>query len=227
MYSAMVVLPDKLGPWESEITGCKMEQYDKGEVRVVEAPPIFVLNETGIEMKVNAGSKIRNLMGFAMKKMKEPTIKQMTWNGSGNAMNKAISCAEIMKRKTKGLHQISKVYYRRIEEYWEPKIEGLERLKVNRDIPAISILLSKEPLDSTELGYQAPGSYNAFWKSDEQNTDKPAKKYSYGRSGPGGDNFKKREKKRKNDFQKSQGEKQDNPKMKKDSQNLKVNQQSS
>lgn len=50
--------------------GCKMEQYDKGEVRVVEAPPIFVLNETGIEMKVNAGSKIRNLMGFAMKKMK-------------------------------------------------------------------------------------------------------------------------------------------------------------
>ncbi|XP_071158323.1 ribonuclease P protein subunit p25-like protein isoform X2 [Mytilus edulis] len=190
-----------------------MEQYDKGEVRMVEAPSIFSLNETGIEMKVNAGSKIRNLMGFAMKKMKEPTIKQMTWNGSGNAMNKAISCAEIMKRKTKGLHQISKVYYR--------------RLKVNRDIPAISILLSKEPLDSTELGYQAPGSYNAFWKSDEQNTDKPAKKYSYGRSGTGGDNFKKREKKRKNDFQKSQGEKQDNPKMKKDSQNLKVNQQSS
>ncbi|XP_052095495.1 ribonuclease P protein subunit p25-like protein [Mytilus californianus] len=204
-----------------------MEQYDKGEVRMVEAPPIFILNETGIEMKVNAGSKIRNLMGFAMKKMKEPTIKQMTWNGSGNAMNKAISCAEIMKRKIKGLHQISKVYYRRIEEYWEPKIEGLERLKVNRDIPAISILLSKEALDSTDLGYQAPGSYNAFWKSEEQNIDKPAKKYSYGRSGTGGDNFKKREKKRKNDFQKSQGEKQDNPKMKKDSQNLKVNQLSS
>jgi DNA-binding protein len=31
----------------------------------------------------------------------EPGVKQMTWNGSGNAMNKAITCAEIMKRKIK------------------------------------------------------------------------------------------------------------------------------
>lgn len=38
---------------------------------------------------------------FCFALLKEPTIKQMTWNGSGNAMNKAISCAEIMKRKTK------------------------------------------------------------------------------------------------------------------------------
>ena len=47
-----------------------MEQYSKGEVRMVETPPVFTMDETGIEMKVNAGSKIRNLLGFAMKKLK-------------------------------------------------------------------------------------------------------------------------------------------------------------
>lgn len=194
-----------------------MEQYQKGEVRVVVTTSVFVMDESGVEMKVNAGSKIRNLMGFALTKIKEPGIKQMTWNGSGNAMNKAISCAEIMKRKIKGLHQITKVYYRRIEEYWEPKIEGLERLKVNRDIPAISILLSKEPLDAKESGYQAPGSYNEFWKSE---SDQTQKKSSQGRGNVGGNNFSKNQKKRKNDFQRAQMGKPD--KVRKNSDNTKV-----
>lgn len=142
-----------------------MENYTKGEVKEVELQPVFVLDNSGIEMRVNAGSKIRNLLGYSMKKMKEPGIKQISWNGSGNAITKTISCAEIMKRKFKDLHQITKIRNRRIEEYWEPKIEGLERLKVNRDIPAVSILLSKDPLNTEEPGYQPPGSFDAFWKS--------------------------------------------------------------
>jgi len=32
-----------------------------------------------------------------------------------------------------GLHQITKIRYRRVEEYWEPKIEGLERYLLNID----------------------------------------------------------------------------------------------
>ena len=47
-----------------------MENYDKGEVKEVEEPPVFPLDETGIQMRVTGGSKIRNLMGFAMKKIK-------------------------------------------------------------------------------------------------------------------------------------------------------------
>ncbi|KAL3831505.1 hypothetical protein ACJMK2_023246 [Sinanodonta woodiana] len=142
-----------------------MENYTKGEIKEVTEAPVFPIQEdTGVEMKVNSGSKIKNLMGFAMIKIKEPNIRTISWNGSGNAITKTISCAEIMKRKIKGLHQITKIRYRRIEEYWEPKVEGLERLKVNKDIPAISILLSKDPLDSSEPSYQAPGSFDEFWK---------------------------------------------------------------
>ncbi|XP_067649379.1 ribonuclease P protein subunit p25-like protein isoform X2 [Haliotis asinina] len=141
-----------------------MENYVKGETREVDEPsPFSALDDNVVEMRVSAGSKIRNIMGYAIKRMKEPDIKQITWNGSGHAVNKTISCAEIMKRKVKGLHQITKIRFRRIEEYWEPKMEGLERLKVNRDIPAVSILLSKEPLDTSQPGYQAPGSHDAAW----------------------------------------------------------------
>lgn len=47
-----------------------MENYTKGEVKEVEDPPVFPLNESGIQMRVTGGSKLQNLMGFAMKKIK-------------------------------------------------------------------------------------------------------------------------------------------------------------
>lgn len=39
-----------------------------------------------------------------------------------------------------------------MEEYWDPKIDGLEQIIVTRQIPAIHILLSIDELDKTELG---------------------------------------------------------------------------
>lgn len=42
----------------------------KGEVREVEEPPAFCLGTNDVHMRVAAGSKIRNLMGYAMKKIK-------------------------------------------------------------------------------------------------------------------------------------------------------------
>ncbi|XP_033762054.1 ribonuclease P protein subunit p25-like protein [Pecten maximus] len=150
-----------------------MENYTKGEVHEVPTSVPFPLENSGVEMKVTAGSKIRNLLGYSMKKIKEPEVKQMTWNASGPAIPKAISCAEIMKRKNKSLHQITRLMNRRIEEYWEPKVDGLDRLKVNRDIPAIYILLSKIPVDTADPGYQAPGSLNTLWTSTPSQHSSP------------------------------------------------------
>ena len=41
----------------------------------------------------------------------------------------------------------------RCEELWEPKVDGLDTLKVVRNVPVIHILLSVNPLDMAELGY--------------------------------------------------------------------------
>lgn len=77
-----------------------MENYTKGEVKEVEDPFPFRV-EDSLQMRVTAGSKIRNLMGFGLKNMTEKNTRQITWNGSGAAISKTISCAEIMKRKIK------------------------------------------------------------------------------------------------------------------------------
>lgn len=147
-----------------------MEHYTKGIVRDIEdINPYLESYPDAIHMKVQNGSKIKNLMGYAMKKLKEPNVKHITWSGCGNGVVKTVSCAEILKKKMKNLHQATVVRMKRTEEYWEPKLEGLERLKVNRDDPAISIILSKEPLDPTMSGYQPSGVTDAFWQ--KQSTD--------------------------------------------------------
>lgn len=152
-----------------------MENYTKGEVKEVDDPYPFSVDDT-VQMRINQGTKIRNVMGFAFKKMGDKEVRQIAWNGSGSSVNKTITCAEIMKRKLKNLHQITKIRFKRIEEHWIPKVEGLEPLKVNRDIPAISILLSKDPLDTSEPGYQPPGSLETFWQEQRQADSKPGRR---------------------------------------------------
>ncbi|KAG8429846.1 hypothetical protein GDO86_019050 [Hymenochirus boettgeri] len=143
-----------------------MENYKK--VKVVEKPhdlPIPGLPPDVIEMKVKDGSKIRNLLGFAMGKMGSDGVRQIVFSGSGKALGKTISCVEIMKNRLKDLHQVTKICYRQTEEIWEaivPEV-GLDPLTVKRNCPSICILLSKDPLDPAEPGYQGPGSYDARW----------------------------------------------------------------
>ncbi|KAK7794690.1 hypothetical protein R5R35_008021 [Gryllus longicercus] len=133
-----------------------MENYRKGknveEQLEREKIPIPGLPSEFIWMQVSGGSKMRNLLGYAMNAFQDQ--KAIVWSGSGPAVSKTISCAEIVKRRYKHVHQINKICYRRVEEYWEPLLEDLDPLVVVRDVPTIHILLSKEPLDSEEPGYQ-------------------------------------------------------------------------
>ncbi|KFO73868.1 Ribonuclease P protein subunit p25-like, partial [Cuculus canorus] len=119
-----------------------MENYKKA--KIVEKPcplPFTDLPPGIIEMKVKDGSKIRNLMGYAISKMELDSVRQIIFTGSGKAVSKTITCVEIMKRRLKDVPEA-----------------GLDALTVKRNIPAICILLSKDALDPQEPGYQAPGS---------------------------------------------------------------------
>lgn len=59
---------------------------------------------------------------------------------------------------------MSKLQYRTIQEVWENQ-EG-ERVNVRKTVPSICTLLSKEPLDPQELGYQSPTATSS--KSEEK-----------------------------------------------------------
>ncbi|XP_053788941.1 ribonuclease P protein subunit p25-like protein [Vidua chalybeata] len=142
-----------------------MENYKKTKIVEKPCPPPFTdLPADIIEMKVKDGSKIRNLMGYAMSKMEQDSVRHILFTGSGKAVSKTITCVEIMKRRLKELHQITKVLFKQIEEIWEPIVPeaGLDALTVKRNIPAICVLLSKDALDPQEPGYQAPGSFDTF-----------------------------------------------------------------
>ncbi|KAL6478728.1 hypothetical protein MHYP_G00121610 [Metynnis hypsauchen] len=140
-----------------------------------------------LEMRVKEGSKIRNLMGFAMARMQsEPGdsgqagLRQVVFTGSGRAVTKTITCAEIMKRKVGGLHQLTKLRYKGVQEVWESQEGGDAEMTVHRTVPSISILLSKDPLDPLEPGYQPPETQSALWEEREgADVPQPAAKRSF------------------------------------------------
>lgn len=149
-----------------------VENYTKGETIECDGDEnistLFPnLPEDFIHMKVKYGSKMNNLIGYAIKQFKEDKYSHILFSGAKNATSKTITCSEILKRKFKlqNIQQVTKISYRRIEEIWEPKLPELDRLKVVREIPAIYILLSKIPLDSSEPGFQAAGVSSCFWKT--------------------------------------------------------------
>lgn len=131
-----------------------------------------------LEMRVKEGSKIRNLMGFAMARMQGEVgvngggisgggLRQVVFTGSGRAVTKTITCAEIMKRKVGCLHQLTKLRYKVVKEVWESTEGTASEMTVHRTVPSISILLSKDPLDPQEPGYQPPETLSALWEEKE------------------------------------------------------------
>lgn len=131
--------------------------------------------ESGVlEMRVKEGSKIRNLMGFAMARIQGEKVvsggglRQVVFTGSGRAVTKTITCAEIMKRKVGSLHQLTKLQYKVVKEVWESTEGTATQMTVHRTVPSISILLSKDPLDPQEPGYQPPESLGALWEEKER-----------------------------------------------------------
>ncbi|NWR85302.1 RPP25 protein, partial [Furnarius figulus] len=138
-----------------------MENFRKVRTSEEEMPlPFLDLSPDVVEMKVKEGSKIRNLMNFAMAQMELKGSRQIIFSGCGRAITKTITCVEIMKRKLGGLHQVTKVRYKTVVEVWEKQdllCDGpAQNLTVHKNVPSICILLSRDPLDPNQMGYQPP-----------------------------------------------------------------------
>lgn len=145
-------LPPKLGQ-------CNFRRVSRTEDS--DPYPIPGLAADTLHMRVKEGSKIRNLLRFATARMqgegKDGTsLRQVVFTGSGRGVTKTITCVEILKRKVGELHQVSKLYYKTVNEVWESPQQGAPGITVQRTVPAICILLSKDPLDPQEPGYQPP-----------------------------------------------------------------------
>merc|ERR1711862_797341 len=59
-----------------------------------------------------------------------------------------------------------------VDEY-EPLEEGLDKVTETRNMPFIEITLSKEPLDTSDKGYQAPLDESLVKELDPEELEKP------------------------------------------------------
>lgn len=75
----------------------------------------------------------------------------------GRAINKAVTIAEILKRKMP-LHQITSLSSCEMIDVFEPLEEGLDVVTSRRHVSCMKITLSKDcaEIDTDDIGYQPP-----------------------------------------------------------------------
>ena len=75
----------------------------------------------------------------------------------GRAINKAVTIAEILKRKMP-LHQITSLSSCEMIDVFEPLEEGLDVVTTKRYVSCMKITLSRDGqgMDQTDIGYQPP-----------------------------------------------------------------------
>merc|ERR1711957_907238 len=92
---------------------------------------------------------------------------------SGNATTKAVTAAEVIKRRFKGLHQITNLTSEEVVDEYEPLEEGLDNVTETRNLAILEITLSKEALDTSDKGYQAPIDESLVKELDDEELSKP------------------------------------------------------
>uniref|UniRef100_A0A1Q3F483 DNA/RNA-binding protein Alba-like domain-containing protein n=1 Tax=Culex tarsalis TaxID=7177 RepID=A0A1Q3F483_CULTA len=132
------------------------EELTREQIPLANLPPSFLW------MHVKGGSRIFGLIDYAKKELESGQYRAMVWSGTGGGVGKTISCAEIMKKDYE-LHQVTRICYRKVEEFWDPQQEGLEPIVATRNIPSIHILLSLDEIDPKTPGYQHSRTRTTFW----------------------------------------------------------------
>jgi len=108
------------------------------------------------EIRVTAKGRTATYVSYASKLFNEKEMSEFTLKATGAALATAVTVAEVLKRRFKGLHQITKLGSVEVTDEWEPIEEGLDSITSKRNVSFIEITLSKKELDSSNIGYQEP-----------------------------------------------------------------------
>ena len=110
------------------------------------------------EVRVTLQGKMQRYIKYAMDLLeKGDDVDEVRIRAMGRAIHKAVSVAEVVKRRMPQLHQVNEIGSIDVDEAWEPLEEGLDRVETTRHVSFIVIALSKSPpADVAQPGYQAP-----------------------------------------------------------------------
>lgn len=108
------------------------------------------------EIRITAKGRTTTYVTYASKLLNEKEMDTFTLKATGAALATVVTVAEVIKRRFKGLHQITKLGSVEVTDEWEPLEEGLDPVIGTRSVSFIEIILSKKELDKTDKGYQEP-----------------------------------------------------------------------
>jgi len=108
------------------------------------------------EIRVTAVGRVSSYVSYAAKLFNESGKSTVKIKATGNALTAAVTLAEVIKRRFKGIHQITSLGSTEIVEEYEPIEEGLDKVTDTRSVSFVEITLSKDALDTSDKGYQAP-----------------------------------------------------------------------
>lgn len=108
------------------------------------------------EIRITAKGRPGLYVAYAAKLFQEKELAGFTLKATGQALGTAVVVAEVIKRRFKGLHQITTLGSTVVEDEWEPLEEGLDAVTSKRNVSFIEIELSTKSLDAENKGYQEP-----------------------------------------------------------------------
>ncbi|CAJ0597429.1 unnamed protein product [Cylicocyclus nassatus] len=118
------------------------------EEEILDAEPPFDDSlKAGIKvMELKKNTKFGHIIDYVNKMFEDETVRRVIFRGVGDAAEKCVSCVEVYKRKRQEeLYQWNALSTAKRVTYWDPTVEGMNRLKVTIDTPVIFIMLSRDP----------------------------------------------------------------------------------
>ena len=115
------------------------------------------------EIRIGAGGITASYIRYAANLYREHTEHKpeeaytVLIKGSGAAISKACTVAEILRHRIKGLSQIIKITNNEVVDEYLPTEEGLSNVVIKRKLTVIEIKLTTEKLEGKDvLGFHAP-----------------------------------------------------------------------
>ncbi|KAH7711719.1 DNA/RNA-binding protein Alba-like [Aphelenchoides avenae] len=111
-----------------------------------ECPFPAALREGVLQMEVKKNTKFRNILTRVEKEFQNPEVRRVMFHGVGEGAEKCISCAEVFKKKfTETTHQWTKLTSVNAKDIWAPNQPEMDTLAVEKRIPAVYIMVSRDP----------------------------------------------------------------------------------
>jgi len=143
-----------------------MEHYCKGRNEEEELRkdniPMSDLPSQFSWLEVTGSTRVRTDVGNMSRLLRDEGA--IVVGGCGPNTEKVVTLAEIIKRRNKHVHQVTKVGEKSVREFWEPKTEDLDPLVVTRLVPTVHILLAIRRDDEQKQG----GLIDVLWGEEKK-----------------------------------------------------------